>query len=80
MQNSEQLFSIALGLEQPWFIKEITFDPENSVLDIYLGFTKGHKFSMPDGDFYTAHDTVPRKWQHLNFFSINATCMRMFPE
>ena len=23
---------------------------------------------MEDANFYTAHDTVERKWQHLNFF------------
>ncbi len=26
MQNSEQIFAMALGLGNPWFIKEIKFD------------------------------------------------------
>lgn len=66
--NSEQLFVAALGLEIPWEIKSINFDKEEKQLDIHLGFTRGHKFKMPDGKEYTAHDTVERKWQHLNFF------------
>jgi len=68
MENSEQIFSIALGLQEPWSIKEIIFDKENSILNIYLQFTKGSKFKMEDDIEYTAYDTVERSWQHLNFF------------
>ncbi len=66
--NSKEIFSIALGLEHPWYISSITFDKENSQLDIHLSFERGHKFESMDGELYTAHDTVERKWQHLNFF------------
>lgn len=68
MQNSEQIFAMALGFGAPWFIREIKFDKETSRLDIYLSFTKGYKFEMDDGKEYTAYDTVERSWQHLNFF------------
>jgi len=68
MQNSVDIFSIALGLQEPWYIKEVLFNKENFQLDIHLGFTKGYKFKMDDGLEYTAHDTVERSWQHLNFF------------
>lgn len=68
MQNSEQIFAMALGLGAPWFIREIKFGKETSRLDIYLSFTKGYKFEMDDGKEYTAYDTVERSWQHLNFF------------
>ena len=68
MQNSVEIFSIALGLQTPWYIKEVLFNKENLQLDIYLGFTKGYKFKMDDGNEYTAFDTVERSWQHLNFF------------
>ena len=68
MENSEQIFNIALGLEEPWQIKEIVFTRESSRLDIYLEFTKGYKFKMDDGNEYSAYDTVERTWQHLNFF------------
>ena len=68
MQNSEQIFAMALSLGKPWFIREIKFDKETSRLDIYLSFTKGYKFEMDDGKEYTAYDTVDKSWQHLNFF------------
>lgn len=68
MNNSLEIFSIALGLEEPWSIAKLSFNKETFQLDIHLQFTKGFKFKMPDGNVYTAHDTVERRWQHLNFF------------
>ena len=68
MANSEQIFSIALGLEAPWQIQDVIFNKAESQLDIYLSFTRGHQFKMEDGNTYTAHDTVERRWEHLNFF------------
>ena len=68
MINSQEIFAIALGLQDPWKIKNVNFDINSSRLDIDLEFTKGHKFTAPDGNSYTAHDTVHRSWQHLNFF------------
>ena len=72
MGNSEEIFSLALGLEQPWSIKELVFDKENLQLDIHLQFTKGHKFEMSDGKSHSAYDSVERTWQHLDFFQF--TC------
>lgn len=68
MINSQEIFTIALGLQAPWKIKNINFDINSSRLDIHLEFTKGHKFTASDENNYTAHDTVHRSWQHLNFF------------
>lgn len=68
MQNSTEIFSVAIGLQEPWHINEVIFDKENFQLDIYLSFTRGYKFKGADGAEYTAHDTVERSWQHLNFF------------
>jgi len=68
MENSQQIFALALGLEKPWSIKELIFNKETLQLDIHLQFKKGHKFTMSDGQEYTAYDTVDRTWQHLNFF------------
>ncbi len=71
MTNSVEIFSIALGIETPWKIKEVRFNQASSRLDIYLEFIKGSKFKMEDGKEYTAHDTIERTWQHLNFFQHN---------
>ena len=68
MDNSAQIFALALGLSAPWEIEKVNFDSTTSRLDIHLKFTKGHKFKVEDGFEYTAHDTVYRKWEHLNFF------------
>lgn len=68
MTNSQEIFAIALGLQDPWHIASVCFNQENSQLDIHLAFTKGHKFKGEDGNLYNAHDTVERSWQHLNFF------------
>lgn len=68
MENSKEIFALALELGSPWYIKSVEFDKEHSQLDIHIGFTRGHKFEMSDGEHYTAHDTVERTWQHLNFF------------
>lgn len=68
MQNSKEIFSIALGLEAPWQVSEVRFDTNNSQLDIHLTFKRGAKFQGEDGQLYSAYDTVKRSWQHLNFF------------
>lgn len=68
MENSAKIFEIALGLEEPWHIEKTSFDPAKGTLDIWLSFSRGHKFLASDGKHYTAHDTVERTWQHLNFF------------
>ncbi len=44
MQNSEEIFSIALGFK------------DDKILNIEIGFERGSKFKMPDGKFYT--DTI----------------------
>jgi len=68
MQNSSEIFSLALGLQPPWELETVKFDKEQSRVDIHINFTRGHKFKGLDGELYTAHDTVERSWQHLNFF------------
>jgi transposase len=68
MQNSLELFSMALDLSDPWYVKSLVFDKETNELNIEIGFKKGTQFLMEDGELYTAHDTVERTWEHLNFF------------
>jgi hypothetical protein len=44
MGSSEEIFNLALGLKNPWSIKELVFNKERLRLDIHLEFKKGHKF------------------------------------
>lgn len=69
--NSNQLFSMALGLQHPWKLHNVDFVSEQGeqVLRIDIGFEKGAKFSDPDGGQpCPVHDTMERRWRHLNFF------------
>jgi len=70
--NSEVLFGMALGLQEPWKITNIEFDlsKESGMkeLRLYIGFIPGSRFPDKDGALCKVYDTVPRKWQHLSFF------------
>ena len=63
----EALFRSALGIESTWHVKDISFDLELKRLDIDLDFTRGSKFDL-DGEMCAVHDTVRKRWRHLNFF------------
>jgi len=68
--SQEDLFSIALGLEKPWFIKAIEFKVEEKQLDLFIDFESGSKFTCPlcGKSGRHVHDTIERTWRHLNFF------------
>ena len=63
----EVLFSAALGIESPWFVESVEFNGEARRLDIRLAFRRGSRFDV-DGVACGVHDTVVKKWRHLNFF------------
>lgn len=66
--NSEQIFSLALGLQAPWEIKAISFKivDNKRVLEIEIGYLNG-SFVDKQGKS-TVYDHRERKWRHLNFF------------
>ena len=67
----ESLFSAALGISTPWFVKSITFDPKLKRLDLEIDFVKGSKFTVKEDDSTKQHpvyDTQEKEWRHLNFF------------
>ena len=66
----EELFKLALGLQEPWYVKSINFAVENKRLDIEVDFRRGYKFKLEEEDesSYPVHDTVQKSWKHLNFF------------
>jgi hypothetical protein len=41
----KELFSMALGIEAPVFIDEITFDEKASELHIHMNFHRGGRFA-----------------------------------
>ncbi len=67
-----KLFLQALGIESPWYIKEIEFQASSNRLDVYIDFTKGSKFmDERSGTVCKVHDTQQKNWRHLNFFQYN---------
>ena len=69
--NSDALFGLALGLQAPWQIAQVSFqagDPTRRELHLRIEFVSGSKFKDEAGVDCAVHDTVERQWQHLNFF------------
>jgi transposase len=69
--NSNALFGLALGLQAPWKIAEVSFkvdDPARRELHLRIEFVSGSKFKDEAGVDCAVHDTTERQWQHLNFF------------
>ena len=69
----ENIFRAALGVESPWFIRDMRFEVDKKRLDIWLDFKKGSRFHVEDdADMgtreYPAYDTEEKTWRHLNFF------------
>jgi transposase len=66
--NSEQIFNLALGLQPPWIIKEISFNVVDNrrVLDIEIGYISGN--FVDETGRSTVYDHKDRRWRHLNFF------------
>ena len=69
--NSTTLFGMALGLQSPWQVNDVSFSAEESgrkELHLHIGFPPGSRFPDEMGCACPVHDTVEREWQHLNFF------------
>lgn len=66
---TEKLFETALGMSAPWFVAGTDFNVEARTLTIRVDFAPGSRFAVPgmDGE-HPVHDTVPKRYRHLNFF------------
>ena len=75
------LFQAALGIQDPWYVDQATFDPEQGRLDIHLEFTRGARFACPEGDedACPVHDTTSKTWRHLDFFQHHAYLHALVP-
>lgn len=73
--NSATLFGMALGLQSPWQVNDISFvtdETKKKELHIHIGFVTGSRFPDASGVACPVYDTVEREWQHLNFFEHNS--------
>jgi transposase len=70
--NSTAIFSLALGLEEPWFVEGVFLldevETSSKELHILINFRKGHEFTFDDGQKGKGYDTEEKSWRHLDFF------------
>lgn len=60
---------MALGLREPWYVKDVSFDEKAKVLTLKVDFTKGSRFPHPDAQgLHAVYDTETKTLRHLNFF------------
>ncbi len=66
----KELFSIALGIEEPVYIDKIVFDSVQGELHLHMDFRQGGRFACSQCglDGLPVHDTTEKVWRHLNFF------------
>jgi transposase len=71
-----KMFGAALGLAPPWQVTAVQFDKLLGVLEIGLDFPRGSRFACPHEGCANAacavHDTMPKRWRHLDFFEHQA--------
>ena len=63
------LFTMALGLQEPWSVTDVRFDATAKEIHFEVRFTVGSRFACPScgaGD-QPVHDTRSRSWEHLRF-------------
>jgi len=72
MNNSKEIFSLALGLSTPWYIDGLELlesaDGPFKDLHIYIDFHKGSDFFGSDGCLYKCYYRIDKTWRHLDFF------------
>ena len=75
------IFQLALGLVVPWRDKSSIFDPSVKQLNLALDYPRGSKFTCPICGIanLSIHDTIEKRWRHLNFFQHEAYITAKIP-
>ena len=76
-----ELFAAALGLHgTPWSVSHCRFEGEPRALELHLDFRRGSRFECPHcRALCPVHDTVERRWRHLNFFQFRCDLVARVP-
>lgn len=74
MGPEKSLFTMALGLEAPWYVDDVSFDASTKQIDFEVAFKPGSRFECPSCGAVDqpVHDTRRRSWEHLRFFEHKA--------
>jgi transposase len=72
--DQTSLFTAALGLQSPWKVSDVDFNPDRGSIDFHVAFSAGAQFICPNcgAVHQRVHDTRERTWRHLNFFQYEA--------
>ena len=72
--NTNPLFTLALGLAEPWEVTETIFSAESQRLDLRVAYRDSSHFSCPccSTPDCPVHDCIEKRWRHLNFFEHEA--------
>jgi transposase len=70
---STDLFTVALGLQLPWVVDDIRFEPEQGEIHFDL-VCQAQRLACPScgAESQRIHDRLERCWQHLHFFQYRA--------
>jgi transposase len=78
--NANTLFGMALGLGNGWKVVNSEMDVEGRHLRLWLDFETGSQFACAKcGEWCAVHDTVKKKWRHLNFWQHETTLIARVP-
>jgi transposase len=74
MEPETSLFTMALGLEAPWYVEDVAFDAAMKQIDFEVAFKAGSRFACPScgAADQPVHDTRRRRREHLRFFEHKA--------
>lgn len=68
--RGSELFTVALGLGEPWTVARIEFSEGEQQLELWLEFAAGSRFGCPEcgKEGCAVYDSEARSWRHLDFF------------
>src|ERR1700752_2768586 len=76
----EELFTAALGLGRQWRVAECRFEGEPKRLELRLEHVPGEHLECPQcRALCGVHDTLERRWRHLNFFQYRCELVAKVP-
>jgi transposase len=76
----EELFTAALGLGRQWRVAECRFEGEPKRLELRLEHVPGEHFECPICQASCGvHDTIERRWRHMNFFQYRCELVARVP-
>jgi transposase len=80
--DAKELFTLALQLTAEWKVSDCILDQQKRRLTLKLDFKAGSKFPVPGADHQllcAVHDTVEKRWRHLDFFQYETELVARVP-